>query len=258
MLKKSTFILALGCATLLASCTKKGDTGATGPTGPAGPTGPTGPAYTGAISGHVSLYDQYGTKVLVGVNSVSLSLNGAAAINPDTSGYYIYDSLKTGVYNIVASASGYAATKANDFQFLSDTLNKDIKLSVIPAFSPTAFTTYPTAGPLVGDSLVVNFTPDTRARNYIIFLNNTATVNGQPANYLLAYSRGINANALRSSFVVPAQDLYDAGFTTGQTVYYAVYGYVVGDVSAYEDLATGKTVFNAISSSSLSATAIVP
>ena len=91
--KKFTFIFVLGCIGLLSSCSKKGDTG------PAGPAGPAGPTYTGAISGHVSLFDQYGSKVLNGLTSVQLSLNGAAATNPDATGYYIYGGIATGVYN---------------------------------------------------------------------------------------------------------------------------------------------------------------
>ncbi len=62
-------------ALAICSCSKKGDTG------PAGATGPAGPAYKGAISGHVILNDQFGTRVYSGLGSVNIQLNGAAAVN---------------------------------------------------------------------------------------------------------------------------------------------------------------------------------
>ena len=258
MSKNNTIIAIAICVGLLSSCTKTGSTGPAGATGPTGPTGATGPAYTGAISGHVSLYDQYGSKILTGLSNVAISLNDSAAISPNAAGFYIFPGLVTGQYYINASATGYGATKANNFQLLSDTLNKDIKLSIIPTFSPTGFTEYATIGAVTGDSLVLNFTADTRARECIVFMNSTSTVNSQPANYLLYYAKAINANQTRVQITVPAQDLYDAGFASGQTVYYVAYGYVVGDASVYEDLNTGRNVFNAVSASSLTVSGVTP
>ena len=249
--KKFTFIFVLGCIGLLSSCSKKGDTG------PAGPAGPAGPTYTGAISGHVSLFDQYGSKVLNGLTSVQLSLNGAAATNPDATGYYIYGGIATGVYNFSVQCSGYGGTRINNFQYLSDTLNRDIKLSAIPNFSPTAVASYPTAA-ANGDSLVLTFTADNRIRSCMIFVNNTAAVNNLPANYLIAYTKSIPANATRVVFVIPLQDLNDIGIASGSTAFYAVYGSAVNDASAYEDLATGKGVYTAVSTTPVTGSVIVP
>ena len=246
--KKIVFILAVGAVTALASCSKKGDTG---------PAGPAGPTYTGAISGHVTLYDQYGTKVLSGLNAVQLSLSGGATTNPDASGYYMYGGITTGVYNFSGQCSGYGATKINNFQFLADTLNRDIKLSAIPNFSPTAIATYPMAG-ANGDSLVLTFNADNRIRSCMIFVNSNATVNGLPANYLIAYTKSVPANATRVIFTVAKQDLTDAGIASGSTAFFAVYGSAVNDASAYEDLATGKGVYTALSAAPVTGSAIVP
>ena len=239
---------AICITSLLASCSKEG---------PSGATGPAGPSFSGGISGHVSLYDQYGSKVLSGLNTVQLSLNGAAAVTPDASGYYSY-AATTGDYNITAIASGYGSTKTNSFQYLADTLNRDIKLSAIPNFVPTSITAMPTTGAVVGDSLVLMFTADTRARNCIIFVNNNSTVTSAPSGYLLAYTKGVPANATRLSVVIPAQDLYDAGFVSGSAVYFAAYGAPVGDVSAYEDISTGRTMYTAVSTTSVTATGTTP
>lgn len=243
MNRKHILIIALfGIVTFSNSCTKKGDTG---PAGATGATGPAGPSYTGSISGHVSLYDQYGSKVLTGLSTVQLSLNGGSAVSPDGSGYYIYNNVTTGDYNIAASNTGYGATMLNNFQFLKDTLNRDIKLSAIPNFSLTLYAGHNTGSQ--NDSLVITCTPDTRPRSFIIFVNNSSAVSNTPANYLLAIAKAIPANSAKVTVQVPAQDLYNAGFTSGSIAYYAVYSYVVNDVSAYEDLATGKNVYNAVS-----------
>ena len=249
MFKKNfTISVILGVLSISSSCTKKGDTGA---------TGPAGPSFTGAISGHISLYDEYGTKVITNYSDVALTLDGGTPIYPDNTGYYIFGKLNTGDYNIVATGNGYAATKANSFQFLADTLNKDIKLSAIPGFSPLSVNSYSSLS-TPGDSLVINFAADTRARNCIVFINKNSAVSGIPANYLLVYVKAIGANQTKAIIVIPSGDLYGEGIASGSTFYCASYGYVVGDVSVYEDLATGKNVYNAISASPVTTTAVAP
>ncbi len=243
--KNNFFIALLGLIILAgASCTKKGDTG---PAVAAGATGPAGPSYTGAISGHVDLVDQYGGKVLTGLNSAQISLNGGAPINPDATGFYQFGSISTGDYIISASASGYASTVLDKFQFLADTLNKDIKMAAIPNFAFTTFTTYSNpASPAPNDSLVITFNADTRAREFIVFVSNNASVSNAVSNYLLVYAKAIPANATKASYVIYKQDLLDAGISSGQMAYYAVYAYVTNDVSLYEDYTTGKGVYNAV------------
>ena len=213
-------------------------------------------SYTGAISGHVSLYDQYGDKVLSGVDSVLLSTNDST-LYPDNTGYYIFNNIVTGQYNITASRNGYASTQTNNFQYIDNTLNKDIKLSAIPHFAPTTISEY-VAVATPGDSVVINFTADTRARNCIVFINNSISVRNLPANYLLAYTKTIPANQTKISVLIPATDIYNAGIASGATFYYAAYGYVVGDASVYEDQSTGKNVYNAVSATAASSSAVAP
>lgn len=251
MEKKVLNFAIIVLALAISSCSKKGDTG------PAGATGPAGPAYKGAISGHVILYDQYGSRVYSGLNSVNIQLNGAAAINGDNSGYYLFGGLTTGDYEIATSASGYASSFTNKFQFLGDTLNRDLKLSAIPNFSPLSMSSY-AALSSPGDSMVLTFAAYSRARNCILFVNNTSAVGSQPANYLLVYIKAVPANQTKISFVIPAGDLYDAGLLSGSTFYCAAYGYVTGDVSVYEDLTTGKNVYNAVSANPVTATGVTP
>ena len=120
-------------------------------------------------------------------------------------------------------------------------------MAAIPNFGFTTFTTYsnPTS-PAPNDSLVITFTADVRAREFIIFVNNNALVSNATSDYLLVYAKAIPANATKANFVVYRQDLLDAGLSSGQMAYYAVYAYVVNDVSLYEDFATGKGVYTAV------------
>ena len=253
--RKLTTYLALVCLSIaFVSCTKDGTAGAAGPIGP---TGATGPSFVGAIQGHVSLFDQYGSRVLTGLKNVQLVLSGHS-VPVDSNGHYILGSLATGAYTISASNAGYGSTYTNNFQFLADTLNRDIKLSAIPNFSPTAFSAYPVAAG-GSDSLVLTFPTDSRARNCIVFLNSSSTVGSTPSKYLLAYNKAIAANSTKpTTIIIPAQDLANVGIATGATVYAIAYGYVVSDGSAYEDIATGKIVYTAVSSASLTTTFTAP
>ena len=175
----------------------------------------------------------------------------------DNSGYYLFGGLTTGDYEIATSASGYASSFTNKFQFLGDTLNKDLKLSAIMDFSPLSIINY-TALSSPGDSMVLPFTAYSRARNCILFVNNTSSAGSQPANYLLVYIKAVPANQTKISFVLPAGDLYDAGLVSRSTFYYAACGYVTGDVSVYEDLTSGRNVYNAVSAIPVTATFVAP
>src|ERR1035437_6035617 len=110
------FILCLGGILLLASCAKEG---------PTGPTGPVGPSLSGSISGHVKLYDMYGSSVLTGLSSVHLYLNtSTVAQNPDANGYYLFNppgatALVTGNYSIYATDSAYGSTSKNNIQLVA-------------------------------------------------------------------------------------------------------------------------------------------
>ena len=133
----------------------------------------------------------------------------------------------------------------NNFQFINDTLYKDIRLSATPGFSLSSFTASHNAGSGF-DSLVIAVVPDTRIRNCIIFVSNKPSVSNAPANYLYTYIKPINANASGITVRVPAVDLNNAGIFYGEPVYYAVYSYVVNDASVYEDMVTGNNVYNAV------------
>ena len=250
-----TFIITLfSIVILLSSCAKEG---------PTGPTGPAGPGYTGSISGHVSLYDKYGNKVLAGLDSTNITLTGITVASltstaTDAAGAYNFGNVYTGDYSLSATHVNYGATLLNSFPFLLGALNKDIRLSAIPDSFVTSLSVTHYATSLY-DSLVINVIPDPMPRNCIIFLNNTAAVNNTETNYLLSFVRGIPANSSSVSFLLSKEQLTNAGFKSGLSeLYLAAYSYVVNDGSVYEDLATGKNVYNAVNANPVIDSVIAP
>ena len=239
---------------LLSSCAKEG---------PTGPTGAAGPGYTGIISGHVSLYDQYGNKVLRNLDSAVIKLYSNPTnsvivyadtlVRPDGNGLYSYSGISTGQYYFTAADTGYGATNTNYFNFISGTFNEDIKLSAIPAFSLIAKAYQDSVTGL--DSLVITCTPDPQIRSCVIFVNSYSSV-ATGESYTLSYVKNIPANATQITAIITGQELYDAGFVHDSLVYYTVFSHAVSDQSAYEDQATGKIVYNAISNPTVDTTRV--
>jgi hypothetical protein len=200
--------------------------------------------------------------VLTGLSRTKIFLNnGVTAKNPDSTGIYQFTAigtvaLVTGVYVISATDSLYASTSKNNIQLIGGNLNVDLKLSAIPDSFVYTFNAYHEIGS-ANDSLVLTFKPDSRLRSCILFANKIALAGNAPANYLWSKVLNIAPNVSQLYFLVPAQDLTNVGLLTGAKVYYATYSYVVNDGSAYEDFATGKMVFNAVSGRLVDST-IVP
>jgi len=228
-----------------------------------GKQGNAGPSYTGAITGHIMLYDQYGTKVTTGLSGIVVTCySPAQTTTTDAKGYYLFTGIKTGDYTMTvhdpnASPYTYGDNESVNFQYLADTLIKDVKLSAIPSFSPVSMTAFLSTA-TGNDSLVFTIAADTRVRDIIVFVNNNSTVNNLPANYLLTYIKSVPANATSVILLVPANDLHDQGINTGSTAYYAAYGYPVSDASIYEDITTGKSIYTSLSASSVTANAVAP
>jgi hypothetical protein len=241
MLKVSLHLIVSLVVLSAVSCKKT-----TGPTGPAGPTGSAGPSFKGAINGHVRLYDQYGSRLFSGYNNVTLTLKGGKVITPDSTGFFTFDSVTTGTYTIQASCTGFGATMLDNFQFVNDTLYRDIWMSAIPAFRLSSFSASHNPGS-VNDSLVMTFPQDTRFRRCIVFVGHKPSVSNMPGDYINNYMIVLNANQTTASMLVPVSDLNAAGFFYGEAVYYAVYSYVMLDGSVYEDMVTGNNVYNAVS-----------
>lgn len=229
--------------------------------GPAGAQGPAGPVLTGNLFGFVDLLDQYGNKIITGNDNILVTLDGTSKTNlTDANGKYHFDSLTTGVYNLTFSKTGFGNTRLLTQQFVGGgDVDRDIKMSIVPNFSVYVLTA-------VVDTANVTLTgtlssSDTRIRTAALFLGATSAVSSNPANYLLSYTKQTN-NANLNGFTVkiPLADLGNAGFVSGSTLYFSAYGAAAGyaSSSAYEDLNTGRSYFNALSAGASTTSIVLP
>jgi hypothetical protein len=239
-MRKIPTLLIISAILFSFSCKKQ-----PGPEGPAGPPGPAGPGYTGAIRGHVNIYDEHGYQVLFGYSDVQLKLKGGKTINADATGHFLFDSVSTGAYSIEVSGVGLASTIVYNIPFVKDTFYQPISISKKPEFQLTSFNAYHN-GTSEYDSLVVTFPVDTRPRTWVVFVGADASVSS--SNYLLSYVRTINGSTFQTSavFRIHAQEFNNAGLFFGQTAYFAAYSYVINDASVYKGISTGKNVYNAV------------
>lgn len=220
------------------------------------------PNYKGVIKGHIHLYDQYGSTVASGLRGIELTLSGyqKTAVT-DSNGYYAFNYISSGTYSIyvhdTATAIAFGDTRAENVQFLKDSLIKDISLSAVPDFSPSAISAILDTSTKT-DSIVLAFTADTNTRAAIVFVNSNSAVSASPSNYLLTYIVSIPANATTVGLSIPASDFHNAGINSGATAYFAAYGYVVHDYSLYQDYSTGKNVYTAISTSAATCSVKAP
>jgi len=241
---------------LFAACAKDG---AVGPQGTQGSTGPGGPILTGNLKGYVSLFDQYGSHVLVDQDSALVSLVGVTAqAYTDSAGKYAIAGLSTGVYTVNCSKSGYGANQVNSLGFTGGgDLYRDIRISAIPSFHVDSIS-------LVADPNVVTITGsiamDTRVRTVLVFVGNGSNTSNDPAHYLGVYNRNVPANQGNFMLTVPLTDLANLGITSGQTAYFAAYGATANynNASSYEDLATGRTWFTAVSTAPANRSVLIP
>ena len=203
----------------------------------------------------------YGSQVTTGLNKAYLYLDGSTTADTvlSTGGYsfttYLGIQMVSGNYAITATDSGYGATIKNNIQLETGALNVDIKLSAIPNSFITGFSAHHPTGAAY-DSLAFTFIADTRLRYCILFANNSPYIGGQPGYYLYSKVLSISPTAPFVNLNVPKQDLTNVGMISGQTVYYAVYSYVVGDASVYEDFNSGQNVYNAVSGGIVDTTSV--
>ena len=226
--------------------------------GPTGATGSAGPSLTGTINGHIYLYDQYGNPMLTGLTGIHDSIDGTSHVAlTDSTGMYMFSNLSTGIYNFSIMDPNFGTMKVQSQQFVGGgTLVRNVNLSQIPNFTVTSLTAVASSTNIVLTGTVV---ADTHVRTFIGFVGATSGTSSSPSTYLDYYTKNVPANATTFTITVDNTALYDLGLTSTTTAYFSVYGAAAGynSTSTYEDMATGRTVFNAISANPAIANAVV-
>ena len=218
---------------------------------------------SGNLYGFVSLYDQYGSKVYSGINSTSVTLvstSGNILNNTtDNTGKYTYSNITEGQYLLSYTNQGYGSILNAPLGFLGGgNIDHDVKLSAIPNFFDTLLSAVDTL-----NTIVLNGTfsgSDTRKRTYVVFVGSTPAVSSAPANYLTYYTGTANNNLTTFTQKIPVSDLNDAGFVSGATVYFSVYGAAADFATAsdYEDYTTGRLNFSAVSTAAKTISIVLP
>jgi hypothetical protein len=220
---------------------------------------------TGNLFGFVSLYDQYGGKITSGSTATTVTLttpsNTTLTTSPDSTGRYTFNNIAQGQYLITYTNPGYGSIVNAELGFLGEgNIDHDVKLSAVPNFNDSIL-----LSPVdTLNTLVINGTfsgTDTRKRTYVIFVGTTSAVSSTPANYLSYYTGTANNNLTTFTQKIQISDLNDLGFTSGATVYLAVYGAAAdfATTSDVEDYAhTGRLSFNAISASAATTSIVLP
>lgn len=239
MLHRYTLLLAAVLLVSFTGCKKKEVTG------PQGPVGPAGPSFKGVVAGHVSVYDQFGSRVVYNYLPINVILKGYDTVQVDSVGYFHFDSVVTGGYKLDISGADFGGTEIHNIQIVKDTLYVPVKVSLKPSFDLTSFTA--TRLPATSEvSLDMDFPVDTRARNCIVFVGKNPDVSGNANTYLLSYVIPLKANVTKASMKIPVSDLNNARIFYGEQVYFAAYSYVLNDASVYIDEVTGRNMYTAI------------
>jgi len=217
---------------------------------------------SGNIYGYVDLYDQYGSKILTSISRTTVTENGNT-VTTDSTGKYTFTNLSAGQYSFSFSRTGFGSINSNALQFVGGgNLDHDVKLSAIPNFTDSILNITDTLGNVVLTGTLTG--TDTRRRTVAVFVGSTVATSSNPANYLITYNSLTNntVNTINSfSIKIPVADLTDAGFSSGSTVYFAVYGAAASfaSTSTYEDLSnTGRSYFTALSPTAVTQSFVLP
>jgi hypothetical protein len=250
---------------LIVSCKKGGYGGRHGPS--SGATGPAGPSLTGNMNGFVTLYDITGAKILINLknDSVILTNNSTNAILrtvTDSTGKYLFSNITTGTYNIQISRNGYGTLLLEDVQFAGGGNEyKNGALSMVPISTVTSLASVDTTINTVNNVKVRGVIPVSSGTSAVIIyisIPGTSSASSNVTNFSSYYVVNIAAGNTGFYLDIPTANLYDLGFSSGNTVYFSAY--MIGastSSSSYQDLGTGKSIFTAISAASVTSSVAV-
>ncbi|MBS1645935.1 MAG: hypothetical protein JST67_01205, partial [Bacteroidetes bacterium] len=170
---------------------------------------------------------------------------------------YKFTNLNAGTYSFVVTKPGYGLTKYFGFEFVGGgTTYKNFSLAQIPSFNVS------TAQTVLGvDTIIINGTVPhqpflVNIKIYVSIPSHTS-VNENAGNYSTVLGNYFSPSSTSFSNSISTQNLYSLGFTSGSTVYFALYICNMNG-SSYQDPITGLLVSTALSSTPVIVSAIVP
>lgn len=217
-------------------------------------------APSGNIFGTGFLYDQYGDRIFSNLSgdSIKVQNSGTVAVT-NANGEYTLGTINEGIYSLAFSKTGYGNLQLNNTQFIGGgNTEHDFKLAAIPNFNVATID----SSNLTNLNNLVTWriygtlsTSDPLQRDVLLLFGTGNLVSTNPSNYILNYTGKTILNAKTGAYTnvysvsVPLNELYNGGFTRGTNVTIAVTGVsgVANTASIYEDPATGRTVYAAVS-----------
>jgi hypothetical protein len=260
---KKLFLLSITCSLLFGACEQNSQ----GPQGVQGKQGPAGYSSPGTLTGHITLYNEYGDiQPEIASKSVRVILYNTSnavvdSVNADSVGVYTITNIPEGDYTMAFRDSGYGQLLRIPFQLLGGgTIYADEKLSHIPNYTFTI--TKDSIKPLTNDTEVVivfKVSAAPQNRNLALFVGNNSLVSSTPGSYSEVFTVGIPEGDTTFSYTVAVNSLYTNSYITpGSIAYFVAYpaAFYYASSSEYEDVVTGQTVYNALGSVGASANAL--
>jgi len=217
--------------------------------GSQGDTGPAGPNLTGSLHGFVGLWDT--TENQLGSSpSVVVELLGANRISHcDSTGKWIFDSLRTGIYDISFRMTGFGTFVKRNFQFLGggDIYAGYFNLGQLPAFSVTFLVATSSQTAIEISGRLSSPPPSGLNRFVMVFVGADSTVSSDPKKYLASYAATTGSDSFEVAIL--ASFLHGKGLASGSLAYVCAYGwniiptFVDQEGGQYIDPQTGRYVY---------------
>jgi len=217
-----------------------------GADGPQGPAGPQGALLTGNISGFAALIGEGGYNI-ANRSGVVVNADGTAISDTtDSTGHWILQNMKTGIYTLNFTKDGYGPMRFLSIQFVGggDLFLSIAALAEMPSFSVSTLNVADSNN-AVWISGSVSTISD-RIRFAWVYFGKDSTVSSDPSTHL--FQQGFGMDPGRDQFVsyVSHGDLWGAGFHAGETIYMTAYA-INPSASSYTDPATNRQVYTALS-----------
>lgn len=202
-------------------------------------------AKSGIISGSVNLYDE-GTTAIDNSGMTVIAFDDTRSVSgtTDVQGNFTLNDVPFGTYTLMYQKNGFGTFKRFGLSH-ADTGTGITQLNEIPSLGELSTTQVPNLEARVeGSDVFLSVTTNPGGNNsnsrYIrYFLHTNTNVSNENYTY---FSSGIVSRINPLELTLNAQDLINAGFTSGQTVYAKVYGDSFWS-NHYEDPELGRTIF---------------
>lgn len=247
-------ILMLYCCLFLVACVNWDITGPVGPEGPPGPPGQKPPgADTSSIVGRVFAFNQF-TRPIWPVDSVKITLHLSAdstlETTPDAAGFYQFNGISTGTYDLTFSRNLFGEMKVFGLTHISggilNTTVQEVSIVEIPTQNAADSAWFYTgaAGYFSVRFRVPPADFGMSERNYEIYFSKNADVS--LSNYLYRTEFILHMpTGLLSPYFAPGDSIYARVYMLPRYFYTPIVGWSnsIRPGISYVDPATGKLVY---------------